>query len=712
MYRWTVTPAFLSVFLCFNVMAGGSAQTSQTSKLSNFDYTGVRLLDSHWKDQQQDVIEYYLSIPTDNYLIGFRKRAGKPAPGTELGGWYSEDRFNSFGQILSGLARFHAATGDTKVKSKVDEMVAGFVECIEPDGYHFYSRNCNAPHYEFDKFLGGLIDANLYCDNAIARQAISPITDWAIQNLDPSPKYPQLPGQANVEGYTLTENLYRAYILTGDQKYRDFGKHWEYWGWWDKFITKSPVDLYIQPDGNKMPHYHAYSHVNSLGGLATGYTVTQDDKYLDRLINSYDVTRKNQAYVTGGYGPMERYTHRTALEKAIDYSNRHFETQCGSWAVFKLSKYLQTFTADGRYADWAEQMIYNGIGGSINMDAGGKVQYFSNYSSRGAKKININPWSCCTGTRPQAVADYVDQIYYKDGSDLYVSLFLPSQVSWQVDSSTATLKMETAFPAEERVRMVIDHGPSTSFTINVRRPSWLAGDAQFTVNGESIATSISASNWYPISRSWSSGDVLEFNLPMKPEWKPFNPENPFPGAVTYGPVALAWLSSSDNPSEGRTPEQLINALQRSTGQFSWSVNDSPSTIVKPWYMVGPEEKYHLYLDPKTGQYVDLGNGWRTNEIHMISDLPKSEATFSFEGTGVRFHYSRFDDAGIAKVLVDGKEVALIDQYAPGRNIDAHRDITELPDGKHTLAVICSGEKNPASKARVINIKRFEVLNGS
>ena len=30
-----------------------------------------------------------------------------------------------------------------------------------------------------------------------------------------------------MEWYTLTENLYRAYLVTGNQRYRDFGAVWE-----------------------------------------------------------------------------------------------------------------------------------------------------------------------------------------------------------------------------------------------------------------------------------------------------------------------------------------------------------------------------------------------------------------------------------------------------------------------------------------------------
>ncbi len=78
--------------------------------LETLGYEQVRLLPSFWRRQQRDVLDSYLAVSSDDYLKGFRERAGTPAPGEELGGWYSHDVFNTFGQIVSGLARLHAAT--------------------------------------------------------------------------------------------------------------------------------------------------------------------------------------------------------------------------------------------------------------------------------------------------------------------------------------------------------------------------------------------------------------------------------------------------------------------------------------------------------------------------------------------------------------------------------------------------------------------------
>ncbi len=172
-----------------------------------FGYRGVTLDDGPLRRQVDAAREDYLRIPNDDLLQGFRRRAGKPAPGADLGGWYSSDIFHVFGQILSGLARLHAATGDPTCRAKAEALLTGWAECVELDGYFYYSRKPNAPHYIYDKMVGGLTDMVLFCNSKPAAASLAKITGWAEKNLDRSNPY----AFGGTEWYTLSENLYRAH---------------------------------------------------------------------------------------------------------------------------------------------------------------------------------------------------------------------------------------------------------------------------------------------------------------------------------------------------------------------------------------------------------------------------------------------------------------------------------------------------------------------
>ena len=114
----------------------------------------------------------------------------------------------------------YAATGDPACRAKVDSLVHEWAKCIDADGYFYYSRNPRAPHYTYEKMIGGLLDAHQYCGNQEALAALSRITDWAIKNLDQQHRFYFQKTEGSIEWYTLSEQLYRAYLVTGDAKYK------------------------------------------------------------------------------------------------------------------------------------------------------------------------------------------------------------------------------------------------------------------------------------------------------------------------------------------------------------------------------------------------------------------------------------------------------------------------------------------------------------
>ncbi|RJP32917.1 MAG: hypothetical protein C4527_05255, partial [Candidatus Omnitrophota bacterium] len=82
--------------------------------------------------------------------------------------------------------------------------------------------------------VGGLVDNYVYCGNREARDSLGRITDWAMTTL------PRNHSGWNSEWYTLGENLYRAYLATGERRYLEFVKVWEYSSYWSRFAEAVP----------------------------------------------------------------------------------------------------------------------------------------------------------------------------------------------------------------------------------------------------------------------------------------------------------------------------------------------------------------------------------------------------------------------------------------------------------------------------------------
>jgi uncharacterized protein len=679
-------------------------------RLDAFDYRGVSLDGGRMRMLLDGVRDDYLHIPNDDLLKGFRQRAGLPAPGHDLGGWYSGDVFSVFGQIVSGLSRVYAATGDKACRDKANVLIAEWAKCIARDGYFYYSTKPNAPHYVYDKIVGGLVDACRYCGNKDALRHLSRITDWAAKNLDRSKPLPDA-----CEWYTLSENLYRAYLATGDEKYRDFAAVWEYPQYWD-FYVRGEDPFGPNESGKHSKANHAYSHVNTLGGAGAAYLVRGDERYLDILRNAHDYLQKYQVFATGSYGPDEQLLPGKALLARLSQTTNTAEIQCGTWAAFKMAKYLIRCTGDAQYGDWVERLAINGIGATIPMTPDGRVFYYSDYNPHGAHKFNCpDGWSCCTGTRIQATADLCDLIYFKDKDNLCVNLFAPSTVKWSHAGANVTLHQATRFPEDGTVEFTVETDRPVGAGLKIRTPLWLLEPMTAKLNGVPVALESDPLHWSSLHRQWKSGDRLTITLPMRLWVSRLIPKKDYPAAILDGPVVLAARASNPGFVEKLDLNHLDRELTPSSGEaLTWRLAADPAILLRPFYAYKEGEPYFLYLDPAAARHIPHNSvtyrmAWNECPQFHFTNVAGATAKCTFEGTVIRWNGFKFDDAGRAEVTLDGKAIAVVDQYGPGRGLPFEWSSPKLKPGKHTIRLRLLEKNTPPSKDRFINVAGFDIL---
>ena len=712
--------------------------------LHSFDYRPVTLDGGFMKKQFDRIRDYYMAIPNDSILYQFRKRAGLPERGEKLvGAAHGGASADKFGQWLSGLSRMYASTNDQKILAKVNELVDEWEKTIAPDGYFYAEENENfAPPYRYEKAVGGLLDAYLYCGNTRALPCISRITDWAIQNLDRSRKFNDFtPGPA-LEWYTVSESLYRTYLVTGDSKYLDFAQVWEYPEYWELYARQKNIFEKL-PFDNRDPHkgpggwYHAYSHVNTLSSAAAAYRVKGEQHYLDTILNAYEFLHDTQFFATGAYGPEERLLPNDQRVRAMSVWPNHAETQCGTWAGFKLSKYLISFTGDAKYGDWVERLIYNSIGASPPMKDG-HVYYHASYSLWGYEKHNIGfPWACCAGTRPQAAADFADLIYFKDEDHLYVNLFEASTVEWDRAESLVTVVQKTTFPESPQTELLILTEKPSTFGVKIRVPGWLAGPISASVNGEKVKLKTDRNNWATLNRTWEQGDQIVVHLPMNLWLDRLDTvkKDGFPAAILYGPVVLA--ANSPTPGDGykgtTNPSDKIDydnieevLLPVKEKHLTYKLANDASVEFKPFYEVKDGDIYYIYFDPDIKNRYLVGHnhvmgigpsilrspGWEDMGLYSATNSIGATATFEFEADGIRWLGGKYNDAGRAQVNIDGKVVATVDQYGPGRDLPFLWEYRGLGSGKHTLVITVLPENSAHSQGHFVNIAGFEVIKAN
>jgi len=571
-----------------------SAHARGRAVLEAFDYDGVRLLPGRLEAQVRSAREVYGSIPNDSILKGFRRENGLPAPGEDLRGWCKTRSAVIFGQLLSGLARMGRATGDRSLWDKANALLAGWHETLPADG------NLRLRPYDWEKLVCGLVDLHHYAGSAAALPILRQITEWASRTFDRTRRHSDNfyfwgagPG-ATQECYTMPENLYRAYLATGDRIFKEFADVWLYDDYWRPLVDAAELPEIVP--------VHAYSHANSFSSAAMAYAVTGDRRYLQIAINAYDFLRRTQCYATGGYGPDERFMPPDgSLGRSLELYAGHAEIPCGSWAGFKLSRYLIGFTGEARFGDWIETMIYNAIGAALPTEPDGRTYYYGDYRlSSGLKQHYWHEWPCCSGTYWQLMADYHNVIYFKGSSALYVNLFVPSEVTWSHGGQSVRLKQETTYPESETTTLHVGLESPAEFGLKLRIPGWARG-ASVTVNDAPQPVAVECGEWATVEREWRHGDRLTLRLPMELRMLPVDQQHPDRVAIMFGPVVLAQDEACcRRPFALASGESIAEALTREGGHLRFRIRDpAPERhrrFLQPLYTFPAFWPYWVYFD--------------------------------------------------------------------------------------------------------------------
>jgi DUF1680 family protein len=514
--------------------------------LQQFDYSAVQFAaDSPQEVQLEQTHAVLMGMSEDSMLKPFRDREGLPSPGESLGGWYDTNAFapaHAFGQWMSALARYYAITGDAATRAKVSRLVQGYAATISPTG-KFYVHN-RFPAYLYDKLVLGLTDAHAFAADPTALDVLTRATTAASAHL-PLRSVPRMTRQLTPEeefsihgwdeSYTLGENLFLASERTGKSSYRDMAL---------RFL---PDDDFFGPLANGqdvLAGRHAYSHVNALSSAAKAYLVLGDEKYLRAARNGFDFVAR-QSFATGGWGPDELFSAPGSSDLADSLEKTHagFETPCGSYAHFKITRYLLRITQDARYGDSMERVMYNTVLGARPLRPDGSAFYYADYHFGGRKTFHPDKWPCCAGTLPQIAADYRVSTYFRDSRGIFVNLYIPSTLR----AGPLSLTQTGPYPRRGNVEITVTTSKPVDSVLRFRIPGWAGERASISVNGRRQAGELRPGSFAEVSRNWKSGDRVELELQLTRRLEPIDARHPDLVALVQGPLVL--FSVGEKPAE-------------------------------------------------------------------------------------------------------------------------------------------------------------------
>ena len=582
---------------------------SVSTPLALFPYKDVQLHEGPMRRQFDENHTRFLNLDDDRMLKVYRQVAGLPAPGEAMGGWYDLDGFSlerndfhgfiaghSFGQYVSGLARAYAVTGDEATRNKINNLVKGYGQTLDAKAKFFVDYRL--PAYTYDKLSCGLIDAHEYAHDPLAmeihekltRAIVAYLPEKALSRAEQRSRPHKTTAYTWDETYTLPENLFLAYQRSGKTIYLDMAR---------KYLED---DTYFNPlsEGNNvLPFEHAYSHVNALSSAMQAYITLGSQKHLRAAKNGFEMLVKTQSFATGGWGPNEAFGEPGVGQLGDSLSQTHasFETPCGAYGHFKITRYLLRVTKEARYGDSMERVLYNTILGAWPIQSDGTSFYYSDYANTGKKVWYKDKWPCCSGTFPQVAADYHVSTYLRAPDGIYVNLFTPSSVHWTDGGAKMQLTQTTRFPLENKIAMQVSASEAHELTIYVRIPAWAKPDPVVMVNGRRVTSSVEPGSFAALRHTWKEGDRIEIELPMPLRLEAVDANHPNLVALVQGPLVLMAIADSQPTFD---PQALLRAKPVTNDRGDWAASSvSGSDVTMRPFMAIDKESYSAYVQIKS-----------------------------------------------------------------------------------------------------------------
>lgn len=533
-----------------------SLASVQASAAEFFALSDVKLLDGPFLHAMQLNRDQLLSYDPDRLLAPFLTEAGLPAKAQRYGNW--EDTGlggQTAGHYLSALAITATVMDDQECRDRLDYMVAELARCQQANGDGYVGGVENSkrlwddiargkidasgfslngrwvPWYNLHKTFQGLRDAWQIAGNEQARDVFIGLSEWCA-DLASKLSDQQIQQTLISEHGGMCEVLADAAVITGDDKYVELAK---------RFSHRQILDPLAKRE-DRLSGLHANTQVPKVVGFEQIAQLSGDESYHTAAEFFWRTVTSTRSVALGGNSISE---HFPSPGQSIGWIERREGPEtCNTYNMLRLTKKLFEAEPKTDYADFAERAIYNHILSSQHPQHGGYV-YFTPLRPRHYRvysQVGECFW-CCVGTGMENHGKYGELVYAHDGDDLYVNLFMPTELHWQ--KRGLRVRQTTEFPMDGATHLSLQLDKPQQFTIYVRHPKWVSEGFEVKVNGQPFEVDSQAASYAAIDRKWQDGDKIDVSIPLKlhTESLPYLDEYV---ALLHGPILLAAPTSTDD----------------------------------------------------------------------------------------------------------------------------------------------------------------------
>lgn len=610
-------------------------------KGSMFEDDAVKLEEGMFKTSQELNQELFLTYDVDRLCAPLFEgtESGTGAKANRYGGWEARDIAGvSIGHYMSTAALMYEQTGKAVFKERLDYAVSevaraqaqygtGFVGGYlktdgegrsyrsaedrfiknvfdKPDSFEVNQYNLGGIWdcwYSIQKIFKGALEAYTLTGNEQGLEVAEKFAAWTKTQTDKLNDV-QMQRMLWSEYGGMAETLVWLYQATDKKEYLTLA---------ERFIRRTTQMDFLSQEIDHLDGFHANEQMPEVTGAAAYYTETGDKDLKTGVEFFWKTITENRLYANGGNSSYEHFPNMGGEPLTTNNS----ET-CNTFNFLKLTEYLYSWDHDAKYMDFFENALYNHIFTTQDPLTGQKC-YYTSLVPGGFRTYSTteDSWWCCNLSGMENPARYNKMIYYKDGEDLYVNLFIASSAVWRETGMEFT--QETDFPDSDTTTLHITKG-ADDVNVKFRVPDWTAGDVTVWING--TETEATPENGYiTLSGNWSKGDEIKVRFPMDVHlYQKKDDKNSV--ALKYGPVLLAAplgtknypatdysndanryenypaLDVADFVSESRNPNEWVVRTDDKALSFTTKAIGRPGYLevdLVPFYSIH-HERYNVY----------------------------------------------------------------------------------------------------------------------
>lgn len=536
------------------------------------DKRNITLLNSVFSQSEKIGREYLDGVDIDRLLSPIFEAHNMPAPNNakRYGGWERKSANNwekspetfslaghSLGHFLSAFSECYAKSGDEKLKQKILYIVSqlesvqnnaksGYIGgCKENCFTELFDKNLTSwaegywvPWYNLHKIFKGLTDAYSVTEDQTVLRVLLRFADWACDGLSDFSDE-DFEKMLEYEHGGMNEVFANLYRITKNEKYLYFA---------EKFTHKKLFRFLLKGE-DKLDGWHANTQIPKVTGMAAIYAAAPEahKEYRTAAENFWRFVTQDRSYAIGGNSDKEHFE-----KKGKETLSKKTCESCNTYNMMRLCEYLFSFKQKSEYFDWYENALLNHI--LAQQDESGAKMYFVSLlqGHHRTYEKKYKSWWCCTGTGMENPEKYENNIFFFDGSTLYINLYIPSRL----ETDGISLEINTDYPYSDKINIAVKHNTEID-SLKLRIPEF-SHKAAAIRHGAKEFREIEK-GYFTVSNI-KGGDTVELTLPM--EITEYKSREKDVCALKYGPVTLcAPLGKiTDKVSEYISNELLIDDI--------------------------------------------------------------------------------------------------------------------------------------------------------